>query len=215
MCLQVHIALAEAQSGLAEALAATTAQNQQPGGYGSECAAGSWQEAATAALAACDAALNIDRNHISAHVVKAEVHALHAKLCHRCHNHTLGADGAVVGSAHTSDSRTDGGSSVLQQIPKGGCDSCAMHWESTRKCYEKVLAAPQKLGSCSERCTVRYNYACALAMGGRRQEAVGLLQWIAQKHPEGLAGAESDAELRCLWDLHEFKALIPASSRRN
>ena len=159
LCLQVHIALAEAQSGLAEALAANSgaaAQNSSSGmfsvdapaaiaaavapnssfgalsGTAAPPAAGTWQEAAAAALTACDAALNIDRNHVGAHVVKAEVHAVHAKLCEllHCSRHRIAQPsgaGSVQGGVDCS----------------GGCEKCAVHWQHARRCYEKVLEAPQ------------------------------------------------------------------------
>ena len=139
-----------------------------------------------------------NRSHIGAHVVKAEVHAVHAKLCDSCHGSNLNAHTNGAGEVHTTHC---------------SCQQCALHWQNTRMCYEKVLEAPQQLGSCSERYTVRYNYACALAMSGGRQEALGLLQGVAGKHPEALAGADRDAELRNLWNSHEFQALLPGLRR--
>lgn len=200
LLLQVHIALAEVQSGLAEALflARDSSANRLEGFNRADSSAATWQEAAAAALVASDAALNIDRGHVNAHVVRAEVHALHAKLLQCFESTTSQAKGSSLG-AQTSDSGT--GNSGISEM-------CRRHWQSCIECYEKVLTAPQKLGSCSERCTVRYNYACALAMHGRTQEAVAMLQKIAQKHPESLVGAHADSQLAVLWHLQEFKALI-------
>jgi hypothetical protein len=212
--IQVHIALAEAQSGLAEALADCLAQHQQPGFTtpdnatstpqqpciidGATAADGSWQgvaskssstktwqEAATAALSACDAALQIDQNHVKAHVAKAEIHALYAKLF-EC---------SKTSSLETNRTQEDN-------------DVCRSHWEASLQCYEKVFSQPKKLGSCGERCAIRYNCACALAMVGRQHEAMGLLQMIAQKHPEGLAGADTDVQLSSLWSSQEFRTLL-------
>jgi tetratricopeptide (TPR) repeat protein len=213
--VQVHITLAEAQSGLAEALAdcpapirhagfstpdSATRTTQQPamgrstatatdgswqGAAANSSTASTWQDAAAAALSACDAALNIDQTHVKAQLVKAEAHALYAQLFECSKKHTLEAKGAQ--SEH---------------------GMARLHWEAAVECYEKVLGEPQKLGSCSERISVRYNCACALAMVGRTQEATGLLQMIAQKNPEGLAGADKDVQLHNLWDLQEFRTLM-------
>lgn len=72
------------------------------------------------------------------------------------------------------------------------------HWHATRDAYRVVLQNPTKLGSCSERCTIRYNYACALSMCGEVDEAVDVLLSVAGKDPSALQGAASDSELAAI-----------------
>lgn len=79
--VQVHIALAEARSGLAEAWSAAAAAAAAAGDAAAAAEAEAAAEAAMAgALAACDAAQRITREHTSASIVLAEVLTAASKM---------------------------------------------------------------------------------------------------------------------------------------
>ena len=84
----------------------------------------------------------------------------------------------------------------------------AAQWVQTRNVYREALHKPRKLGACSERCTVRYNYACALCACGELDEAMKVLHFVAERDLSALQGAEADAELTALHPNPAFVALV-------
>ena len=84
----------------------------------------------------------------------------------------------------------------------------AAQWANTRNMYREALHKPKKLGACSERCTVRYNYACALCACGEFDEAMKVLRFVAERDLSALQGAGADAELAALHPNPAFVALV-------
>jgi hypothetical protein len=68
-------------------------------------------------------------------------------------------------------------------------------WAAARDTYREALRKPKQLGACSERCVVRYNYACALSECGEVAEAVAVLHGVAEKDQGVLVGAAQDGDL--------------------
>lgn len=82
------------------------------------------------------------------------------------------------------------------------------HFAAACQDYEAALRRPTALGSCSERCTVRYNYACVLAQCGRLEGAVQVLVFAVRKDRSALSDAVSDADLDALRGVPECSALL-------
>ena len=52
------------------------------------------------------------------------------------------------------------------------------HWQQSSNNFRQALEQPDKLGCFEERCGVRYNLACVLALKGDAQQAADLLQQL-------------------------------------
>ena len=70
------------------------------------------------------------------------------------------------------------------------------HRQRCRAAYADALHKPKKLGSCSERCTIRYNFACALCACGEEAEALAMLKAVAAQHPMALRESANDPDLQ-------------------
>lgn len=101
----------------------------------------------------------------------------------------------------------------LARSSAGGAASEAQeHWVAACRDYQAALRQPAALGSCSERCTVRYNYACALAQCGERDAAVQVLLFIGRKDSSALSGAARDVDLDLLRGVPQLRAVFAQSA---
>jgi hypothetical protein len=57
----------------------------------------------------------------------------------------------------------------------GAPEAAAQHLAQSLACFEAALRYPAKLGGFQDRCDIRYNYACVLALAGREAESAGLM----------------------------------------
>lgn len=85
----------------------------------------------------------------------------------------------------------------------------AMQWFSqAAAAYRKVLQWPTKLGKFQERCEVRYNYACMLSICSRQEDAIRLLQQLAQVRGVSSNDLQSDADLSNLRSIPAFQHML-------
>jgi tetratricopeptide (TPR) repeat protein len=73
----------------------------------------------------------------------------------------------------------------------GNAALASMSWTAATAAYMKALATPEALGNLSERCNIRYNFACCLVKCGRLPEAVHL---VSQLMAAGLVSAADVAQ---------------------
>jgi hypothetical protein len=90
----------------------------------------------------------------------------------------------------------------------GDSQNVGFHWAAASKQYEHVLASATASGSCSERCTWRYNWACVLSRIGKLDEACRELELVSQKDARALQGAAEDNDFANLRKLPRFGDLV-------
>jgi len=93
-------------------------------------------------------------------------------------------------------------------LARAACDELCHHLEQSLRCYEQALARPAGLGSFMERCGVRHNHACALALAGQGDAAVTLLRELVAARGSTAEDLRSDQDLVSLHQLPEFQALV-------
>ncbi len=108
---------------------------------------------------------------------------------------TEGYNGALhINSGHT-DAIVGVAEAQTQQAKiaqaAGNAEIAAAAWTAATAAYMKALATPEALGNLSERCNIRYNFACCLVKCGRLPEAVHLL---GQLMAAGLVSAADVAQ---------------------
>ncbi len=70
------------------------------------------------------------------------------------------------------------------------------HWQACTDAYQAALRLPAgELGSFQERCDVRYNYACALALSGRVEEARMEIAALVQCGAVSMEDVHADEDL--------------------
>lgn len=113
---------------------------------------------------------------------------------------TNGATLASKGEAHLLGFR------IAREL--GAVNDQAEQLRCALESFERALQRPEALGSNSERCNVRYNHACALALAGRAAEACDALQHIAERDATVLDGIQSDDDLQGLRALPHFQRVV-------
>ena len=83
-------------------------------------------------------------------------------------------------------------------------DVAQAHLVTSLKSFKQALSQPCKLGSFSDRCAVRHNYACALTLSGRSDEAAAILRTLLTTGGGTLDEMKSDEDLAILWRTSGF-----------
>lgn len=82
------------------------------------------------------------------------------------------------------------------------------HFTQAAEAYRRVLQWPTKLGKFQERCEVRYNCACALALCSQQDAAMSLLSQLVQMRGVSADDLQSDTDLHSLQTLPTFLKLV-------
>jgi hypothetical protein len=136
------------------------------------------------------------------HACESVLAAQHAAQLALAIDRGHGAALVTKAEAHTAAAR------LTSQLGPDYAADATQQWQLARDTYRAALHKPRRLGSCSERCTVRYNYACVLAWCQEESEALAVLLDVAARSAAALKGAAEDADLALLTDDPEFLALM-------
>ncbi len=120
---------------------------------------------------------------------------------HTAVQHALeeGYNGALRINANQTDAIVGVAEAQTQQAKiaqaAGNGDLMSASWTAATAAYMKALATPDALGNLSERCNIRYNFACCLVKCGRLAEAVHLLSQLMAAGLVSAADVAQDADL--------------------
>jgi tetratricopeptide (TPR) repeat protein len=110
-----------------------------------------------------------------------------------------GYNGALRINANQSDAIVGIAEAQTQQAKiaqaAGNAEMAAASWTAAIAAYMKALATPEALGNLSERCNIRYNFACCLVKCGRLPEAVHLLSQLMAAGVVSKADVAQDPDL--------------------
>ncbi|GLC42096.1 hypothetical protein PLESTM_001290900 [Pleodorina starrii] len=190
-------AAGEAAEALAEAAAAVGEASADA------AAVRHWYGVATAHLrSALDrgygAALTLRRDEPEALVGCGEAHLALSRIARR--------DAAAAAAAAGTGPAPDGGGG-------GGSASDAVavvrhHAAAAVASLQAAVSRPERLGGWRQRCDVRYNLACALALAGREQESAQLLAALLSCGAVQPAELTQDVDLEPVRHLPWFQALL-------
>lgn len=94
----------------------------------------------------------------------------------------------------------------------GAADDARRQIELSVDSFAKALAAPEKLGSFSDRCSLRHTYACALSLSGRLEQAGHLLQALLSVDPALMSDMLTDDDLQSVRATPFFQKLVTNTS---
>ncbi|EFJ48167.1 hypothetical protein VOLCADRAFT_91252 [Volvox carteri f. nagariensis] len=157
-----------------------------------------WYDVATAHLQAAlergyAAALALRRDDPEALVCSGEVHLALARLARKSSKEAAAA--AAVSAGGNSDA-----DAAVQR-----------HAAAAAAALQSAVVRPERLGGWRQRCDVRYNLACALALAGRHQEAHQLLTALLSCGAVRPSELVRDVDLEAVRHLPWFQALLTAS----
>ncbi|GLI64388.1 hypothetical protein VaNZ11_007654, partial [Volvox africanus] len=210
----VTSAAGKAPAASAEVLSAMAPETEATAAAAAAAAARHWYGIAVAQLQAAlargySAALTLRRDEPEALVGCGEAHLALSRLA-RWDPVAAAAAAAATGSGGGGGG---GGNGDGDQNAAGddAKDIASQHATAAVAAFQAALTRPERLGGWRQRCDVRYNLACALALLGREQEAHQLLVALlgcGAVRPSELA---RDVDLEPVRHLPWFQALLAAA----